>query len=98
MCKAFLREDPSLETKITGHGTQPRHLTNRVEVACMVHCKRPQGGWSVLLLIRQKIVYSQFTFKGILPSLSLVTRLMFTSLTVAGALELKESTFSACRS
>ena len=45
MCKAFLREDPSLETKITGHGMQPKHFTSRVELACQVHCKRPEGGW-----------------------------------------------------
>ena len=45
MCKAFLREDPSLETKITAHGMQPKHFTSRVELACQVHCKRPEGGW-----------------------------------------------------
>ena len=85
MCKAFLREDPSLETKITAHGTQPRHLTNRVETACMVHCKKPEGGWSVLLPLTQ-MVYSQFTFKGILPSLSgniLMTSLSWKNLNFA---------------
>ena len=45
MCKAFLREDPSLETKITAHGTQPKHFNSRVEQACQVHCKKPEGGW-----------------------------------------------------
>ena len=45
MCKAFLREDPSLETKITAHGTQPKHFNSRVELACQVHCKKPEGGW-----------------------------------------------------
>ena len=43
MCKAFLREDPSLETKITAHGTQPKHFNSRVELACQVHCKKPEG-------------------------------------------------------
>ena len=47
MCGNFLRMDPSLDTKITAHGTQPKHFPQRVELACQVHCKKPEGGWSV---------------------------------------------------
>ena len=60
MCKAFLREDPSLETKITAHGTQPKHFASRVELACQIHCKKPEGGWSVLVPFIQ-MVYPDFS-------------------------------------
>ena len=44
-CRDFLKVAPHLDTKIRKLGYQPPHITDRVDTACTVHCKKPGGGW-----------------------------------------------------
>ena len=59
-CKAFLEADPRLGTKITKHGYQPDHISDRIDAACTVHCKKPKGGWKVYFLTISISIFVSF--------------------------------------
>ena len=50
MCQKFIKADSRLSSKIQAHGYQPTHVTDRVDIACTVHCKKPSGGWYAPIL------------------------------------------------